>query len=59
MLSPEGEVMNQIENLLQQAARAERLAKTIMDKLTVERLQAFALECRAQAKTLDETKNAA
>ena len=47
--------MNQIEYLLQQAARAERLATTIMDKLTVERLQAFASECRAQAKTLDET----
>jgi hypothetical protein len=48
--------MNKIEFLLQQAARAERLAKTIMDKLTVERLQAFAVECRTQAKTLDEAK---
>jgi hypothetical protein len=56
IISPEGEVMNKIEFLLQQAARAERLAKTIMDKLTVERLQAFAVECRTQAKTLDETR---
>jgi hypothetical protein len=45
--------MNNIAYLLQQAARAERLAKTTMDNLTVERLQTFAVECRTQAKALD------
>jgi hypothetical protein len=53
IISPEGEVMNKIAYLLQQAARAERLAKTTMDNLTVERLQTFAVECRTQAKALD------
>jgi hypothetical protein len=47
--------MNKIAYLLQQAARAERLAKTTMDNLTVERLQTFAVECRTQAKALDAT----
>jgi hypothetical protein len=55
IISPEGEVMNKIAYLLQQAARAERLAKTTMDNLTVERLQTFAVECRTQAKALDAT----
>jgi hypothetical protein len=50
---PEGEAMNKIEYLQQQAARAERLAKNVMDKLTVERLQSFAAECRTQVKALD------
>jgi hypothetical protein len=52
IVSPEGEVMSKMEYLLQQAARAERLAKDVLDKLTVERLQAFADECRVQARTL-------
>jgi hypothetical protein len=52
IVSPEGEVMSKMEYLLQQAARAERLAKDVLDKLTVERLQAFAGECRAQARML-------
>lgn len=45
--------MTKIEYLQQQAARAERLAKDVMDKLTVERLQSFAAECRTQVKALD------
>jgi hypothetical protein len=45
--------MNQIEYLQQQAARAERLARDVLDRLTVERLQAFADECRKQIKALD------
>ena len=48
--------MTKIEYLLQQAARAERLAKDVFDRLTVERLQAFAGECRAQAKALNERR---
>jgi hypothetical protein len=40
--------MSTIEHLRDQAERAERLAKAIVDALTVERLQAFAAECRTQ-----------
>ena len=45
--------MSKIEYLQQQAARAERLARSIVDAVTVQRLQAFAAECRTQAKALD------
>jgi len=45
--------MSKIEYLRQQAARAERLAKDVTDRLTVERLQSFAAECRKQVKALD------
>jgi hypothetical protein len=48
----EGGTMSKLEHLLQQAARAERLSKSILDTLTVERLQAFAADCRAQASAL-------
>jgi len=44
--------MHKVEYLLEQAARAERLARGIPDTVTVERLQAFAVECRAQAEVL-------
>jgi hypothetical protein len=43
--------MSTIEYLREQAARAERLAKTVMDALTAQRLQAFAAECRLEIKT--------
>jgi hypothetical protein len=36
-------------HLLEQAVRAERLARNIVDELTVERLLAFAADCRARA----------
>ena len=49
IISPEGETMNSTEHLLQQAAKAEKLAKTINDALTVERLQAYAADCRKRA----------
>lgn len=45
--------MNKIEYLQQQAARAERLAQDVLDRLTVERLQSFADECRKQIKAPD------
>ena len=48
--------MSKIEYLQQQAARAERLAKNGLDRLTVERLQAFAEECRGRIKTLNEKR---
>lgn len=56
IISPEGETMSKIEYLQQQAARAERLARSILDAVTVERLQAFANECKTQAKALDDLR---
>jgi hypothetical protein len=44
--------MSRIEHLRDQAERAERLAKAIVDALTVERLQAFAAECRSQVEAM-------
>jgi hypothetical protein len=46
--------MTKIKYLQQQAARAERLARGIVDAVTVQRLQAFAAECRTQAQALDK-----
>ena len=46
--------MTKLQYLQEQAARAERLARSILDAVTVERLQAFAAECRATAETLNE-----
>ncbi|MET0436178.1 MAG: hypothetical protein ABW043_01660 [Devosia sp.] len=42
--------MTEVQYLRDQAARAERLARSAMDALTVERLQAFAAECRTKAE---------
>lgn len=44
--------MNQIQHLQNQAARAERLARNALDTLTIERLSAFAAECRQQIELL-------
>jgi hypothetical protein len=44
--------MDRIEYLKAQIARAERLAKVILDEETVERLQAFAAECRTELMVL-------
>ena len=44
--------MTDIQYLRYQATRAERLARSVMDTLTVDRLQAFAADCRAQAEAL-------
>jgi hypothetical protein len=46
--------MIKVQHLLEQAARAERLARSVLDAVTVDRLQAFAAECRRQAKTSNE-----
>jgi hypothetical protein len=46
--------MSKVQHLLEQAARAERLARSVLDAVTVDRLQAFAAECRTQAKTSNE-----
>jgi hypothetical protein len=42
--------MNRTEYLLDQAERAERLASSALDPLTMDRLKDFATECR---KTLE------
>ena len=47
--------MDKLEHLQDQALRAERLAKSITDTLTVERLQSFAAECRRQIKLIAGT----
>ena len=52
----EGDAMNKIEYLQEQAIKAERLAKTVMDALTAQRLQSFAAECRQQIKTQPESE---
>ncbi|MCK1359619.1 hypothetical protein [Bradyrhizobium sp. 199] len=44
--------MARIEYLKDQLARAERLAKAILDRQTAERLQAFAAECRSELSVL-------
>jgi hypothetical protein len=44
--------MARVEYLKAQIARAERLAKTILDKETVERLHAFEAQCRAELLVL-------
>lgn len=44
--------MARIEYLKQQIARAERLAKAILDRQTAERLQAFAAECHTELSVL-------
>lgn len=44
--------MTRIDYLKEQVARAERLAKAILDQQTAERLQAFAAECRAELMVL-------
>ena len=40
-------------HLEDQARRAERLARSVLDSVTIERLLAFAAECRAKALLLD------
>ncbi|MBW7966205.1 hypothetical protein [Bradyrhizobium sp. BR 10261] len=44
--------MSRIAYLREQIARAERLAKAILDRRTAEQLQAFAAECRAELSEL-------
>ena len=46
--------MNRIQDLQDQIVRAERLATGALDRLTIERLSAFAAECRAQIAALME-----
>ena len=44
--------MSRLQDLNQQAARAERLTACVTDTLTIERLRAFAAECRREINRL-------
>ncbi|WP_229197828.1 hypothetical protein [Bradyrhizobium acaciae] len=46
-------------NLKDQADRAERLARTGMDQVTVERLRAYAEECRNQIAAAEQERQLA
>jgi hypothetical protein len=46
--------MARIAYLKEQLARAERLAKAILDRQTAERLQTFAAECRGELQVLTD-----
>ena len=50
--------MTKMQELNEQAARAERLASSILDTVTVERLLAFAADCRKQLEVLSEPNKA-
>jgi len=43
-------MMTEWQYLQEQAARAERLARSTLDPVTIERLHAFAAECREKAE---------
>jgi PIN domain nuclease of toxin-antitoxin system len=57
IISTESEHMDRIGHLNAQIARAERLSNSAFDKLTVERLHAFAAECRAELALLKDRKS--
>ena len=46
-------------DLKEQADRAERLARTGMDSVTVERLRAYAEECRSQIAAAERERQSA
>jgi hypothetical protein len=50
--------MTKVQDLREQATRAERLASSILDTVTVERLLGFAADCRKQLGVLSEPKEA-
>jgi hypothetical protein len=47
------------EYLEDQARRAERLARSLLDTVTVERLLAYAAECRTQAQAFSKEQQQA
>ena len=51
----EDDIMTRAEYLKEQIARAERLARSILDELAITRLRAFAAECRAELARLSAT----
>jgi|EndMetStandDraft_5_1072996.scaffolds.fasta_scaffold272309_3 hypothetical protein len=51
--------MDRIKYLVEQAAKAERLAQGVIDAVTVERLMTFAAACRAEVKARTDHREAA
>jgi hypothetical protein len=51
--------MSRIDDLKQQAARAERLAQQALDNLTIERLRQAAKDYLAEAEKLAATESSA
>ena len=52
IISPEGETMTKVQELREQVTRAERLASSILDTVTVERLLTFAALPEARARKM-------
>ena len=50
--------MDRIEYLKEQIARAERMAKEALDKLTIDRLKSFAAECKEELARSDVVRAA-
>jgi hypothetical protein len=50
--------MTKMQELQEQAARAERLASSILDTVTIERLRAFAADCRRELGVLSDPEGA-
>ena len=48
--------MTKVQELRQQTARTERLASSMLDTVTVERLLAFEADCREQLGVFDKPK---
>jgi hypothetical protein len=48
--------MSRLSYLREQAARAERLASSVDDALTIERLRAFAADCQREIERLSIQK---
>jgi len=48
--------MSRIAYIRERAEQAERLAKAVMDRLTVTSLRAFAAECQSKVDTLSNEK---
>ena len=52
------DTMDRIEYLKEQIARAERMAKEALDKLTIDRLKSFAAECKEELARSDVVRAA-
>jgi hypothetical protein len=55
----EDKVVKRIEYLKEQAAKAERLARSVVDAVTVQRLMNYAAECRAEVASGPDSRQAA
>jgi hypothetical protein len=55
----EDKVMKRIEYLKEQAAKAERLARSVVDAVTAQRLMSYAAECRTELSAGPDFRRAA